>query len=140
MKTKMIFSHLDETGEWPHFAWKVEINGLFFDYKTGLGHKTNFMGREYGKMNKKPENSIRLEDAKCWAHIPKIDHVLHALFLDASCGFESFDNFCDNLGYSNDSITHFEIYRQCAATDKKLRIALGKEYQTEKARIEALEL
>lgn len=140
MKTKIQFTHIDENSEWPHFAWKVEINGVFFDYKTGLGHKTNFRGREYGKTNKKPENSVRLEDAQCWAHVPNIDDVLNCLFSDARAGAESFNEFCSNFGYSNDSLKALDTYRACMDSAKKLRLALGKDYETERARIEALEL
>jgi hypothetical protein len=47
--------------------------------------------------------------------------VLTALARDAEYGRQSFADFCANLGYSDDSISAFETYRECMAIDAKLR-------------------
>ena len=141
MKTSVKFNHIDETAEWPHFSWRVLINDVAFEYKTGLGHRTDFRKARFGGFNNKSEKpGVRVESAQCWAHIPEIDQVLHCLFMDAQCGSESFDEFCANYGYSDDSLKALDTYRDCIESGKKLRLALGKDYQTEKERIEALEL
>lgn len=114
----------NEDESWPHFAWNVVINGEHFSYKTGLGI-----------LNKSPTGRT-LETPKK----PTLDDVLNCLFLDADSGNESFDFFCDTLGYSNDSLKAFDIYRSCAENAKKLHKALGKDFAIEQERVRALEL
>jgi len=112
MKAEIKFMGKVESKDWPHFLWDVKINGVSFAYKTGLGH----------------------------ASAPQIDYVLNCLFSDANAGAMSFDDFCADFDYSNDSLKALDIYRACAATIGQLKAALGKDYHTEKERIEALEL
>jgi len=40
---------------------------------------------------------------------------------DALAGNDSFDEFCSNLGYSNDSLKAFRIYKECIKTFRKLQ-------------------
>jgi len=141
MKTEIKFVSLNDGPgvEWPHFEWRVTINSVGFEYKTGLGHRTDFfqgvrrMGQgEYGhgyKMNKRPTGAVTLESAKCWAHTPKIDDVLECLVSDMDAGDQSFHDFCDNFGYDRDSIKALDTYRACMESGEKLRRALGGEYQ-----------
>lgn len=144
METKIVYLGFRNEKKWPHFAWSVSVNGESFEYKTGTGHKTPLYKGEsyydgmYRTKNKKPENSIMDASAECWVHIPKIDEVLNSLFLDVRGGEYSFDDFCDNLGYSNDSLKALDVYRECMDLGKRLRKALGGEYHKEKERIEAL--
>lgn len=147
MKTSIKYIGFVESKEWSHFAWVVEINGERFDYKTGIGHGTPKHGKGKGvkqtvyeseKPNKRPIGSV--DAGEYWANTPKIDDILHCLFLDSQAGNESFDEFCDNSGYSNDSLKALDAYRACMDTAKRLRKALGVEYESEKARIEALDL
>lgn len=144
MKTEIKFIGLNDgpSVEWPHFQWLVTINQISFEYRTGLGHRTDFfqgvrrMGQgEYGHgytRNKRPANSVKIESAKCYAHTPTIESVLECLFLDADAGSESFNDFCDNLGYSKDSIKALDTYRACMDTKEKLRKALGADYANQK--------
>jgi len=108
MKFEVKHIRLNNDKKWPHNEWLVTVNGESFQCRTGLGIK------------EKPTQNM----------------VLESLFLDASCGQESFNDFCDNLGYSNDSIKAFDNYRQCMENAKKLRKALGNEYNTIKESIE----
>ena len=50
-----------------------------------------------------------------------IDDVLYSLVLDSQFSNETFDDFCDNFGYNNDSIKANEIYRACQKNSKKVR-------------------
>ena len=59
---------------------------------------------------------------------------------DTDAGLESFNEFCDNMGYSNDSLHAFDVYRACAENGQKLRKALGAEYEAQRTRVIALEL
>lgn len=75
-----------------------------------------------------------------WAHRPKCEDVLHCLILDAQCGSGSFDDFCNELGYSNDSLSALDIYRDCMKNGEKLRNALAENYSNVVEYIESLEL
>lgn len=97
-------------GEWKCRQWNININGEHFEYFTGLGIKGT----------------------------PKVDELLECLFSDSEAGQESFDNFCDNFGYSADSIKAASTYARCIETKHKLRKALGVHYEKEKERIEKL--
>ena len=50
-----------------------------------------------------------------------IDDVLYCLILDAQSGTESFEDFCDNFGYNEDSVKHNEIYKLCQKNGKKVK-------------------
>lgn len=116
MKMTITFQHLNQDDKWPHFAWSVSVNGELFSYKTGIGHaymgpKQNaedvLMHDRIGYLFPKRAINRGHTPAKCYAVAPKQDDVLQALFSDAEFGAYSFDEFCDNLGYSNDSLKGF---------------------------------
>ena len=137
MQVKITFQGARDSKEWNHFAWLVNINGVDFEYRTGLGHATPKVNKFGDRAWHKPAiPTVSIENA--WVHIPGIDGVLECLFSDARCGAESFDDFCDNCGYSNDSLKALDTYRACMESAKNLRKALGAAYETERARIESL--
>jgi hypothetical protein len=140
MTTNIQFQGKIESKEWPCYQWLVTINGINFEYRTGLGHSSPKFKGEYNRTsNRKPNRPCITLDA-VWVHIPEIDEILHCLFSDAQYGSESFDDFCDNLGYSNDSLKALDSYRACMECSKKLRQALTHEYSSVQKRIEALEI
>lgn len=122
--------------EWKHYAWDVEINGVHFSYSTGTGHATPYRNRD-GKINRRPMDRAVITDPErqVWLHVPRIDDVLECLFSDAQAGQESFNDFCANYAYSNDSLKALDIYRACMESGEKLRKALGSEYRAEETRI-----
>ena len=124
---------------WKCFHWLFSLNGVVFDYYTGLGHSTNY---HYSNENRRPKDKKTLIDNvnKRWIHIPNSDEVLHSLFLDSHCGELPFDDFCDEFGYDSNRIKSFEIYNSCCKTKRRLREALGPNWETERKRIEELEL
>lgn len=87
--------------------WQVTIGKLWgnklgqwrIDYKTGTGLRKN------GRIKK-----------------PAVQDVLHSLFSDAMAGNLSFNDWCDEYGYSNDSISALNTYKQCCDTAEKLRM------------------
>lgn len=146
MKTSIQFSGLDQNKEWPHFAWLININGESFTYKTGIGHaysgkklsSNDVLVKEHHEfLASKGFRGLSRFDS-IYAVMPKEDDILQALFSDTECGQYSFDEFCDNLGYSNDSLKALDIYRACAETAKKLKACLKGEYSTIEQRIKAL--
>ena len=90
-------------------SWRVTISGnkchWSTDYFTGVGLRT------------KPRQTWL--DAK--PKKPSIADVLHCLFLDAEAADYNFSEWCDMLGYSDDSINSLNIYRQCLVTATNLR-------------------
>ena len=93
-----------------------------------------------GSKNKKPENSLFNPNLFGWLHVPTKIDVLHCLFSDGSAIDESFDFWCDSLGYDSDSIKAFDTYRACIAERKKLDKALGKSYKYLEEKIYSLGL
>lgn len=88
----------------------VTINGDAFEYKTGLGHRTD------------KRNSF---GTQVWVHAPIIDDVLHGLLIDWSVSSDTFADFCDNTGYDTDSRSALKTYLKCQENGFKLRKALG---------------
>ena len=50
----------------------------------------------------------------------------------------SFEEFCDNMGYSNDSLKALDTYRACLETAKKLKACLKNEYSEIEQRVRDL--
>ena len=52
---------------------------------------------------------------------PKVDDVLDCLKSDYLASLSDFNNFCDEFGYSNDSIRSKKTYDACVKNGKKLQ-------------------
>lgn len=87
---------------WECDQWRVTISSRagfnYLDYFTGLGHRSK----------NRPKR-------------PRIAEVLHSLVLDASAADYNFSDWCDNYGYSNDSIKAMNIYKECLEIAQILR-------------------
>jgi hypothetical protein len=95
-----------DTNGWKHDSFLVSINGFDFSYSTGFGHRTD-------------KQSIR----SVLVHAPIIDDVLFSLAMDASFALETFRDFCENLGYDEDSRKALNSYVECqGAADKIHRL------------------
>lgn len=114
-------ANMDHNKEWQHDLWSVmfdrEIKPSYgdgqlpkytpakaqrFDFKTGTGlRKSN----KYGE--KKPVS-------------PSAASVLYCLLSDADAINYSFSDWCDNFGYSSDSISALNIYQACGKTADQL--------------------
>ena len=90
-------------------SWSVTISNKSgywsTDYFTGIG--------------------LRIKQKQTWAKSapkkPSVTDVLHCLFLDAEAADYNFSDWCDNFGYSDDSINALNMYRQCLETAANLR-------------------
>jgi hypothetical protein len=56
---------------------------------------------------------------------PTAYDLLYCLRSDAESVNESFDSWCSNFGYDNDSIKALNTYNACVENARKLKIALG---------------
>jgi hypothetical protein len=105
--------------DWACDQWEVTIewsnqrgNGQFVtDYYTGLG------------LRSKPKQSL----VESRPIRPKIAEVLHSLFLDASASDYNFSDWCEEYGYSDDSIKALNTYKQCLEIATNLRKAFDAE-------------
>lgn len=84
------------------------------DYFTGLGLRTPAVmrrdvgGKMYEKTPARPKK-------------PTIADVMYSLFMDASAADENFHDWCAGLGYSDDSISALNTYKQCLEIATALR-------------------
>jgi hypothetical protein len=94
------------------------------DYYTGLGHRKPVKGAERFEGAKYPKNSIGY---KQWADTyvkpvaPCAADVLYSLLMDSYAADQSFNDWCADYGYDNDSISAFNTYQSCCATADKMR-------------------
>lgn len=58
-------------------------------------------------------------------HMPTLADVLDCLATDAQCGSETFEDFCANLGYDNDSIKALNTFNAISKQSKELKELLG---------------
>lgn len=94
---------------WKCDQWCVELSnksGMWStDYFTGLGLRTK-PNAVWGTARPKK---------------PTIADVLYSLFNDASAADYNFSDWCDNFGYSDDSIKALNAYKACLETATALR-------------------
>lgn len=129
----------EENWQFDRYLVSFERNGKItsFDYKCGTGHR---MASKFSPV-KKPDThkpvriaskklqdksmaikySYGLEYPNQWLILPTAASVLHSTSLDAQCASDTFEDFCSNLGYDEDSRKALEIYLACQEGGKKLR-------------------
>lgn len=106
--------------------WRVTITSgkvtSNFGYFTGVGHRTRAYsptGNKWDKTKRKHYADKRVT--------PKIASVLHSLASDSNAVNESFTVWCENYGYSSDSISAFDDYRACLKTGEALHKHFSRE-------------
>jgi len=113
---------------WQCFEWRVTFDTKdghwSLPYYCGLAHVTYPKGMK----NPYPSNVIGWELwENQWAKPKKPSNadILHSLLLDASAADENFKDWCANYGYSDDSISALNTYRECLEISTNLRKHLG---------------
>jgi hypothetical protein len=92
------------------------------DYWTGLGLRETIRGARAMVM---PENRFVKGKWQATKPVkPKIADVMYSLFMDASAADENFHDWCENFGYSSDSIKAMNTYKQCL----EIAVALRKHF------------
>ena len=143
--------------------WTILINCIEFNYSQGLGFVkiTSELAKQGLKADERTVLKFNSQEQKEKAMIkalgrqasynlkmsdtlavinPKLDDVLYCLFLDSEAHESCFQDWATNFGYDEDSIKAKNIYEACLDNYFKLKKALGKNFETEKQRIDALEL
>ncbi len=115
---------------WECDQWLIKIGGESFKYHTGTGHrvvKKSFrcVGKKDRKLIKElkalwnvqfmPSNNELVQPVP-----PTQASVLHCLLLDTRLGDDTFNEFCDTLGYDLDSRKAMDSYLACQETGVKL--------------------
>jgi hypothetical protein len=107
--------------------WRVTISSKAgfhsFDYFTGLGLRTQIPAL-YLAHNPPRKGTLayeQLEKAHRKPKAPKVADVLHSLIMDSSAADENFHDWCENYGYSDDSIKAMNTYKSCLETAVALR-------------------
>jgi len=99
--------------DWTCDAWRVTFknqkHSIETDYFTGIGHRV------------KPQTVHYAHGTKPYAIAPNAADVLHSLLLDGEACNESFNDWCANYGYSNDSLKAINTYQQCCKIGEDLR-------------------
>lgn len=61
---------------------------------------------------------------------PTAYDVLYCLLSEAASGADSFTDFCNNLGYDEDSRKAYRMWQDCQRTERNMRRLLGDDYET----------
>lgn len=113
---------------WECFEWRVTFsnkNGHWtLPYYCGMAHVIY----PAGKKNPYPRSVTgwaQWESIYAKPKKPSNDDVLHSLILDASAADYNLQDWCAEFGYSDDSISALNTYRQCLEIATNLRKYLG---------------
>lgn len=103
----MLIQYIGQTvrdNNWHCDEWRITLQNKHGSwstgYFTGLGHR-----------NKKTNKVVK----------PSKASILESLFSDAEAADYNFTEWCDNYGYSDDSIHALNIYKECLKTGIALR-------------------
>jgi hypothetical protein len=112
----------DERG-WKYDQWRVELAGQTFEYKTGIGHRTInkcLSQTDIQWLNRLKSPTLDIITRYTRQNTPDLAGVIYSLIMDSQAAQESFSDFCDNYGYSNDSISALHTYQECDKIKNKL--------------------
>ena len=107
--------------DWECDEWRVSFGKLETSYFTGTGLRKPIAGAPKDKGNPRTLYREDWERRYLRPQAPQAADVLHSLVLDSEADGMSFRDWCDNFGYSDDSLKALEVYRQCCATANSLR-------------------
>ena len=130
--------------EWPHDVWNVTLhNGdktHTTEFKSGIGHRKlpagfpkkdirqSARGSEYYEVHLGWLDDVKAAEAALTKPVaPTTADVLSSLLSNANGADETFEEWCSNFGYSDDSMKMMEIYRACQKTRAALQRFLGGE-------------
>ena len=137
--------------DWHHDEFRVTLrrgnSTIVTTYKAGIGnrkpsklmgysrperHKTNSRLFWVGGPGGKYLTEFQMAEARYTVPVPPtVDEVLQCLLIDASCVENSggtFEEFCQELGYDEDSRRAEAVYNACLQTAVQLRSLLGNQY------------
>lgn len=134
----------------------VCINDEHFEYSLGIGHIKTLQelkrcGKKFFRIQLAVEHEKELSrplrmllvpspHAQLGFEKPRLEDILHCLFIDSEAMDSCFEVWCDNFGFDNDSIKAQKTYQACVYNGIKLKKSLGSKYYEVKQYIESLEV
>jgi hypothetical protein len=134
-------SNFKDSDQWQITFKKAGKFSESFDFYTGSGHR--YIKKSVGSVTKHyiesvkavtgldkvliVESKVTSQDKRDYSYTdsyavtPTQAGVLYCLLLDAESGSMSFDDFCSEFGYDNDSISDFRTYQACMAITKQVQ-------------------
>jgi hypothetical protein len=135
--------NFDHNTEWKHDLFSVSFNDkvkplIITEFMTGIGYRdqrSKFSMSFVTKLKNSINNNYCLncvnsgapKSFQRYVAAPTSASVLYSLLSDASCVEYGFLDFCDNLGYSNDSIKALDMFKACEVTARDLKKAFTSE-------------
>lgn len=120
--------------QWEHFLWNVTVsykNGFWsFPYRCGMGHVEKKPGALPMPNPPYKKGTIAYQswvDRNMQPRKPKISDVLHSVLLDCDAANMSFNDWCADYGYDNDSMKAFKTYQTCCEYAVYVKKAFTKE-------------
>lgn len=107
--------------DWVCDEWRVTIGSFETEYFTGTGLRKMKKGAITTTARKGCVAYAKWEKRNIVAVAPCAADVIYSLLSDAEACDTSFSDWCENFGYSNDSIKAFNTYRACEETGHSLR-------------------
>lgn len=112
--------------KWKCDKWMVAFvgndgNKQEFEYRTGIGHRQCVALRPYGWSNYTSVQRKRWVEENERPVSPFAGAVLYCLLSDMSCANDTFEEWCENLGYDADSRKSLQVYLSCQESGTKLR-------------------
>lgn len=108
---------------WECDGWMLELSrkgkSEYFDYFTGIGHRTPIPKPTHGPMPRKGTLMYEQLENQRKPVTPEVCGIIHSLNLDSQAIDESFPNWCDNYEYDSDSIKALNVYNACCDNAKK---------------------
>jgi hypothetical protein len=119
-----------------HIAASV-LREFSTDYFTGLGHRVYPKGwwPHFDKTLTRNTLAWHEQEKRKKPVAPDAAGVLHSLCMDAQAANESFSDWCDNYGYSSDSITALNTYQACEKIGREMRAFFGSDVARQLAKL-----
>lgn len=107
--------------KWECDEWRVKLGAMETRYYTGTGHRKPKKGAFRTTARKGTVAYANWERANLQPVAPCAADVIYSLLSDAEAADMSFNGWCDNFGYSSDSISAFNTYQQCSTIGNDLQ-------------------
>lgn len=117
---------------WPHFAYRVTVlrggQSYATDYKSGIGHAKTMPDTYRRDLPEHQRREAWYGEWRTPIH-PTVADVVASLMVDAQCGAETFEGYCDSMGLDTDSRKAFDTYLLCQAALNGCRLVFGEHFE-----------
>jgi hypothetical protein len=150
-KCNVVYCGTMNENDWVHDTWSINIqtnkNDVIkvenFVFKTGVGHRVD-LTNSHGRLSVKQQGEVKklkicynatnstgfihtIGNTRSIILTPTQTSFMYCLLLDATAREESFNDWCLNYGYDNDSMKAFDTYQSCCKIGKQLESLFKRE-------------